>query len=288
MNTKIEFCFIQDFPSAIEGISILTGASKNQIKKYLSKKELARAIVAKEPWQLPLNILNHGKINPIYMGPVIKSLFEDQNFLVLSKPAKVHCHPLSYEESDNILSYMQTIAPELLVVNKDKYDRGLFYRLDYETSGLLYYAKTDAAHKQMRENFSQMMKEKKYLAVVEGKASQQSHLVHKLKAYGENNALVKVDEQGVEYHCSYKLLEYNDKEDISLVEVKLSEGFRHQIRVQMQAHGHAIIGDPLYGSKKYKRMMLHCYQYVFEYEQIKYEVVDKNFDLEIFFTYLNC
>lgn len=291
MSTKIGICFIQDFPSVMEGISILTGVSKNQLKKELSKKELNRSIKKQDELQLPINLFNYGKINPIYLGPVIKSLFEDDQFLVLSKPHKVHCHPLGYDENDNVLSYLSTIAPELLEVDKQSYDRGLFYRLDFETSGLLYLAKSDSIQSQMRQQFSTAMKAKKYLAVVDGKADQEKVLKHHLSSYGEKKSLVKVDEQGELCECHYHLLEYNETEDLSLIEVNLKQGFRHQIRVQLQADGHAIVGDPLYGNREYSRLMLHCYQYVFDCNGIHYEIKDDSFAtnklLGSLFTYFN-
>lgn len=287
MEKKIKICFIESFPSLMEGILVLTGISKNQIKKRLTKKELNRKIQAKEEIDLPINLLNHGRINPVYMGPVIKTLFEDENFLIISKPPKVHCHPISYDETDNILSYLLTIAPELLDVNKEEYDRGLFYRLDYETSGILYFSKKTDAQNMLRDNFSQLVTEKKYLAVVSGKAENQKQLKHRLLSYGDNNSKVKVDDTGKLCESAYELIEYNETENLSLISVSLKQGHRHQIRVQLQAEGLPILGDPLYGNTKHTRMMLHCYQYVFDFNNTHYEFKNEWSDLRSLFSHFN-
>lgn len=287
MKNKVEICFIESFPSLMEGIFILTGTSKNQIKKNLSKKNLAKKVYAKDEVSIPINIINYGKINPIYFGPVIKTLYEDENFLVISKPVKVHCHPLSYGETNNILSYLATISPELLKVNTESYDRGLFYRLDFETSGILYFAKKSSFQKELRKDFSFLVKEKNYLAVVNGKVKERDELAHHLSTYGEKKAKVRIDESGQFCESSYVRIDYNESLDLSLVMVSLKQGFKHQIRVQMQAAGFPILGDPLYGSQKYGRMMLHCYQYKFTFNNRDYDLKDESISLGDLFINFN-
>ena len=287
MKNEVQICFIESFPSLMEGIFVLTGTSKNQIKKNLPKKILAKKILVRDEVSIPINITNYGKVNPVYLGPVIKTLFEDEHFLVISKPAKVHCHPLSYDETDNIISYLATIAPELLSVNKESYDRGLFYRLDYDTSGLLYFAKKTEYQKELRENFSSIVHKKYYLAVVSGKTKDADKLSHHLKSFGENQAKVQVDETGQLCECSYERLDYNEDKDLSLIRVSLKQGFRHQIRVQMQAAGYPILGDTLYGASEHSRMMLHCYQYIFTYNSKKFDLKDETLDLRSLFVNFN-
>lgn len=288
MKNKVEICFIESFPSLMEGIFVLTGTSKSQIKKYLPKKYLAKKIRVGDEIHIPINIVNFGKINPIYLGPVIKTIFEDEQFLVVSKPKRVHCHPLGYNETDNILSYLYTIAPEILSVNPNSYDRGLFYRLDYETSGLLYFAKKTSIQNELRENFPLFIKEKNYLAIVSGKAKESDTLSHHLKTYGEKQAKVRVDEAGKLCECSYTRLDYNNDLNLSLVLVSLKQGFKHQIRVQMQAAGFSILGDPLYGNSKYDQMMLHCYQYKFRFNNTNYDLKDKSMELGDLFIHFHC
>jgi 23S rRNA pseudouridine1911/1915/1917 synthase len=79
-------------------------------------------------------------------------------------------------------------------------------------------------------------------------------------------------------------LAYNEESDVSLVEVKLKQGHRHQIRVQLQAMGFPIVGDPLYGDRDYPRMLLHCYQYIFDFEDHKYDLASVPEFLRDFFA----
>lgn len=287
MKNEVKICFIESFPSLMEGIFVLTGTSKNQIKKYLPKKYLAKKVIVRDEVSIPINIANYGKVNPVYIGPVIKTLYEDENFLVISKPTKIHCHPLGYNETDNILSYLATIAPELLKVNRESYDRGLFYRLDYETSGLLYFAKKTEFQKELRDHFSNLVKEKYYLAVVSGKTEEKETLTHRLKSFGMSQAKVHVDDTGKLCECFYERLDYNEEKDLSLIRVALKQGFRHQIRVQMQSAGYPILGDSLYGNIEYSRMMLHCHQYHFTFNSLEYDLKDESLALGSLFPNFN-
>lgn len=285
MNSKkITFCFIEEFPSLKEGIFRLTGVSKSKLKQFgINKNYLDKKILKKDLVSLPLNLLNQGQINPIYTGSEIKILFENEDILVLSKPENIHIHPLSYDESDNLLSFIRSYKSELLEVNKDSYDRGLLYRLDYETSGAVYYIKKQVLFDTLRTHFSEQVKTKKYLAVVEGKIPEQGLLENHLKLSGAKGSKVIIDSAGKYCNLSYKRIEWNPEKDYSLVEVFLNQGFRHQIRVQLKEAGFPIIGDPLYGTRDADRMYLHCQQYLITINNSLYEIEDNTFNLELLF-----
>lgn len=288
MEKQIEICFMQSFPSLLEGIFSLTGISKNQIKKYIPKKKLKTYVKAKSEHVIPMALINYGKINPNYHGPIVNVIFEDDDFLILNKPCKIHCHPHGYDQEDTLLSFIHCLNTQLLKVNDSSYDRGLFYRLDFDTSGLMYYAKSNEAYHFMRDNFSEVVKEKNYYAVVMGKTLLQGTLEDKLIASGEKGAKIKISIDGKLCQLQYKRLAYNEDKNVSLLKVKLNQGFRHQIRVQLSAVGHPILGDSLYGGDSYKRLMLHCYQYIFNYNDKAYDEKCSFDNLRDFFTDFNC
>jgi 23S rRNA pseudouridine1911/1915/1917 synthase len=287
MNTKFEICFLSDFPSLLEGIFALTGLSKNQVFKFISKKECKQKVYAQKVYLISSNILNYGRVNSSYSGPHIPLVFEDEFFTVLSKPPRIHCHPLSFDERDNVLSFLAQTKPQLIKVNENDYDRGLFYRIDYETSGLLYFAKSDDIQNRMRSEFEDRVQSKKYLAVVTGRVDKEGHLKHRLESFEENNKMVRVSEKGKECECSFTCLDYNSELDASLILLELKQGFRHQLRVQLAAFGHAILGDPLYNGRPYERLMLHCYQYIFTYQNRNYDLKSEWEELKSLFTYFN-
>lgn len=250
--------------------------SKSQAKKFLTKKELKKRVTEREEVHLPINLLNVKEINPTYTGKEIEVLYEDENFLGLHKPCKIHCHPQTYNESDNILSWLRANnKPECLDVNTSNYDRGLLYRLDFETSGVLILAKKQNLYEAMRTDFQSLMKEKTYFALVKGEFTKFGEHIHYLNSSGvkgEKVVVVNIAEEHVEGKkaCLEADLHTYDKEkDVSLLEVSLKTGHRHQIRVQLAALGFPIIGDSLYGGVEHERLCLHAKSYKLSFQKIE-------------------
>lgn len=280
---KISVCFINDSPSIQEGIFSLVKISKNQLKQSgLKKAFLEKKIRARDEVSFPINVINRGLINPNYDHPKVNILFEDENMIVLSKPVRIHCHPLGYDETDNILSFLRGYNSKLLEINISEYDRGLLYRLDFETSGLLYYVKSNDLYQSLRKSFNVLVKEKYYYAVVDGKPDENGRIETKLSLSSVKGSTVKVCETGKTCQIYYEVLKYNEDKDISLIKVRLFEGFKHQIRVQLKSIGHPICGDQKYNENSiYKRMYLHCYQYKFQIGDLRYNIVDDSIEKEL-------
>src|SRR5690606_6892948 len=164
-------------------------------------------------------------------------------------------------EKDNLLVFLRQYNYLLLDVNKDSYDRGFLFRLDYETSGLCFYAKSDELYKFVRTHFLDVAKKQEYYATVEGKleVGEEKRLASHLAPYGERGHLMRVIE-GKEPNAflSYKSLAYCQKENISLLVIQLETGMRHQIRAQLSSVGYPILGDFLYGGREAPRLFLHA------------------------------
>ncbi|MAZ47291.1 MAG: hypothetical protein CME65_01930 [Halobacteriovoraceae bacterium] len=260
--SRYGICFLDSAPSVSEAISKLNGISKSQlIKRGISKKFLNTSVERTQYVEFPLDVLNFGKINPVYHGHPVSIIKETETVLALNKPSQIYCHPLRYEESDNILSYLRAQGrQDILQVNHSNYDRGLLYRLDYETSGLLLMAKDNATWKFVRDNFHSLTKEKSYLAEVRGKLFEQMSLTHRLKPSGERGSFIKEASDGKV--ANIQVFPIEALESSTIVEVQLKEGLRHQIRAQLSLAGFPIIGDPLYGdSEKDDILRLHCWKY---------------------------
>ncbi|MCP4911872.1 MAG: hypothetical protein GY909_02040 [Oligoflexia bacterium] len=233
------------------------GRSKSFLKKNLDKKFLNKQARHKDELSISLNILNDRIINNEYKGESISVIHEDENILALSKPHQIHCHPLSYEESDNCLSYLKSQSKfQSLNVNKDQYDRGLLFRLDYETSGVLLLAKNEESYSDIRENYHQRVVQKMYLAIVDDKIDERGTLKHFISTSGKR---IKADVSGVEAIIEYEKIA--SLEGLALIRIKLGHGHRHQIRVQLQLNKTPILGDQLYDGEKDERLWLHACEY---------------------------
>lgn len=268
-----DYCLLESISSVEDFLKLQFRASGSKLKKHFVKKFLNRSLNAKSVLTLPLNFINDGAISPTYIGSALEIIAEDENFFVFTKNPNQFVHPLTYDESDNCLSYLRQIRPELLRVNKDHYDRGLLYRLDYETSGVMIYVKSDELYQKLRENFATVAKEKIYWCWVQGEMTLQGEFKHAFSSSEEKGKRVKVTEAagvGQIGEFAIRPLEFNSTLERTLVEVKLKTGLRHQIRAQMAYLGYPLVGDTFYGGPEALRLYLHALTYGLEVDGIEY------------------
>ena len=191
-NTSVEYQLIDSVNSVEDFLKDTFQCSSNRLKKYFDKSFLDRALKARSVISLPIDFVNDGLINPEYQGPDIEIIFEDKNFLVMNKPANIFVHPLKYSEKNNCLSFLRIKYPDILKTNSSKYDRGLLYRLDFETSGVLIYAKEEKAYCYLRENFKTIARKKIYRCLVDGECKLSGDFVHYFDSTEEKGRKVVV------------------------------------------------------------------------------------------------
>jgi RluA family pseudouridine synthase len=135
----------------------------------------------------------------------------------------------------------------------------IVHRLDRETSGILVFAKNEAAKVFLQENWKDFTK--KYYALVSGTLKEKEGEIISLLI--ENAAFrvysVKDPEKGKLAVTAYKVVKETAKH--SLLEITLLTGRKHQIRVHFAEMGHPVAGDKIYGKeeKDIKRMALHAF-----------------------------
>lgn len=267
-NPHSELCLLQNYSSIFEFCQEALGCSKSQAKKYLSKKieKKLPKLTAQTRISLPLDLLNWDKISPTYHGEKIRIIADDEDFLVIHKPPGVHGHPSSYGDKYNVMAFLRSQGRREQNVNSCDRERSLLYRLDRDTSGVLVLVKSESLLHKMRENFKEYILEKKYLAIVSGNFDVKGMCEHFLKPYGPRGQIMKAtspqDPKAKEALMEVECLCYNPQKDVSLVQIHLKTGLRHQIRCQLQTLGFPILGDRTYGGEDERRMYLHCFEYV--------------------------
>ncbi|HLD15405.1 MAG TPA: RluA family pseudouridine synthase [Candidatus Nanoarchaeia archaeon] len=194
-----------------------------------------------------------------------KILYEDDDLLIVDKPAFLASHSGTSEMRDNLID-------EVRFYLKDKQNRSsLANRLDKETSGIVLIAKNKQALRKLNNDIKERKVKKYYLALVSGKIKNKSGtLIFNLERFDKKfETKIQVSEEGKYSETKYKVLkEFND---FTLLELELITGRMHQIRVHLQELGNPIIGDKLYGdediNKKFKlnRQFLHAYKVIFNH-----------------------
>jgi 23S rRNA pseudouridine1911/1915/1917 synthase len=281
VETEIEWSPLEDHASGEALLKTVFKASGQQIKKYsFNRKWLATPVRAQALIRLPLALVNAKEIWPWVDHEGAEILFENNDFLVLHKPAGIHTHPLAYEATPNLVSWLAVVRPLVTQVNRAALDRGCLWRLDRETSGLVLYAKADDVYQRIRQNFPTSFKKKYYWAIVEGNPGTKKDLTHHLAGSGPGGERVRVDSKGQLAQLDFETI--MSHENKSLVLINLKSGLRHQIRVQMAEIGFPLLGDEFYGGTPAERLFLHCWRYEMNedvFEDNKAELFESFFDL---------
>ncbi|MDQ2884751.1 MAG: RluA family pseudouridine synthase [Chloroflexota bacterium] len=219
-----------------------------------------------KPQELPLDIV-----------------YEDDDLLIVNKAAGMVVHPAPGHYDDTLVNALLARYPALqdsLVVEED-IRPGIVHRLDRDTSGLLIVAKNAHTQAAMVEQMQRHEVVKRYLALVEGIVSLDQGSIDapigRNPRHRQQMAITSVDSREARTH--FRVQQRYARHTLLLLQ--LETGRTHQIRVHLQAIGHPVSGDTVYGASSLprgitlKRQFLHAYQLSFIHptsgEQMEFE-----------------
>lgn len=180
----------------------------------------------------------------------IPVIYEDENMIVVEKPAGFLAFPLPGSDEKTIGEMVGGLP---------------VHRLDRDTSGLLILAKSEEAKLKLQKLFSERKIEKRYKTLVWGKVEPKEGVINIPLGRGTKDRLRVVPKSGGrESVTEYQVEKYFS--DSSLLDVNLKTGRTHQIRVHFSAIGHPVVGDAKYSNRKteLERQFLHAYYLKFE------------------------
>lgn len=212
-------------------------------------------------FNVPLNQGDTVKVNltrafPVFYNRRVKIVYEDDDIIVIEKGYGLLS--MGNEKIKDGTAY--SILKDYLKEKDPRNKIFIIHRLDRDTSGLMMFAKTIEAKEAMQHNWNNMVLERTYLAVVEGKVEEESGTV---KSYLAENSQMEVystddPEKGQLAVTRWKKLASGN--GYTLMEVSLDTGRKNQIRVHMKDIEHPIAGDRKYGAKSspIHRLALHA------------------------------
>jgi 23S rRNA pseudouridine1911/1915/1917 synthase len=216
---------------------------------------------------------------------VLDIVFEDEELIVVNKPAGMLVHPSHRENSGTLLNALS------FYLNRDREEEkrrrgeeerdwatnaslprlpfsptsvvrpGLPHRLDKQTSGLMVVAKTARAHRRLSDSFMKKRVEKRYLALVEGVVKSDAGTIEAPIGRFDELKLWGVKEDGKLSESRYTVRKRFA--DSTLVELEPVTGRTNQLRIHCEMIGHPIIGDTMRGGREFMRLCLHASRLAF-------------------------
>jgi 23S rRNA pseudouridine1911/1915/1917 synthase len=181
-----------------------------------------------------------------------KIIFEDQDLLVIDKPAYLTVHPGNGNQDNTLVNGLLYSFKNNLSHINGEFRPGIVHRLDKDTSGLMLVAKNDFSHLKLSQMLKDRDVKRHYLAFIFGVMNPLKGTINENIGRSRANRLKMQTGKSAKRNA---ITHYQTRETFvnnlaSLVEVKLDTGRTHQIRVHFEAKKHSLIGDQLYNSCK--------------------------------------
>ena len=196
-------------------------------------------------------------------------LYEDDDLLVVNKPAGLVVHPGAGNPTGTLVNALLAHCKDSLSGIGGVKRPGIVHRIDKDTSGILVVAKNDFTHTRLSEQFARHSIERIYDAFVWGYVRNTAGVVSGNIGRSSTNrqkmAIVKVGGKHATTH--YERVAVFGQGVASHIKCVLETGRTHQIRVHMSSLGHSLIGDAVYGNppkgapefaKYFPRQALHA------------------------------
>ncbi len=184
----------------------------------------------------------------------VRVVFEDSHLLVVEKPAGLVVHPGAGNRSGTLVN---ALLERGIAGGEDEERPGVVHRLDRDTSGLMVVAKGEEAYSELVAALAERRVNRVYRAIVIGEGLPETGTVDSPVGRDPTNPTLMAAGVGRPAVTHFEVV--HEAAGHTMLRVRLETGRTHQIRVHLQAIGHPVYADPLYGEPMPdQRLWLHA------------------------------
>lgn len=240
--------------------------SRSRLKSLIEEGQVRRNdVVCRQPAQKVsagdrLRLTIPAAVDPTPLGQdiALDILHEDEELIVLDKPAGMVVHPAPGNPDGTLVNALIAHCGDDLTGIGGVKRPGIVHRLDKDTSGVMVAAKTAQAHAALVSQFSDRTVDRAYRAIVWGRPLPPAGEIEgPIGRHPRNRKKMAVVSRGGRPALTrYRSLATYGDDLATLIECKLETGRTHQIRVHLTHHKYPLVGDPVYGRPASRRAQL--------------------------------
>ena len=252
----------QDGTLLAAAATLLPDHKPTKLKSMLRHNQLAINGVPTSQFDHPVvagDVLwvNFDRSFQIFSHPRVKLVYEDNDIIVVDKGYGVLSTAAGRPNDDTVYNIIKKYARGF----SDKANVYVVHRLDRDTSGLMVLTRTKHARDKLIDNWNNMVVERKYIAIVEGKVAQPEESIKSFLAENPDTfEMYSTDDKKIGRLAvtRYRVVEQGKK--FAMVELEIKTGRKNQIRVHMHDMGNPVSGDRKYGGhpSPINRVALHA------------------------------